>query len=176
MKKAGAAKIARLGLMAGIALVLGYVESLVPTGIPGVKLGLSNAVLIYALYLMDAGSAVFLMLVKVGLSGLLFGGFSALVYSFAGGVVSLAAMLLAKKLKGVSAVGVSVLGALAHNAGQMAVAGFVVGWRPMLAYLPLLLAAAAVAGTLTGLAAQASIQALHKAGASGQKSGRGEGA
>lgn len=158
----GASAVAKLGLLTAVAFVLGYFEHLLPiTGIPGVKLGLANTVLLYALYLMDIPSAVLLMILKVGLSGLLFGGPAAMLYSFAGGAASLLVMILARRMKGLSVVGVSVLGALTHNAAQMAVACFVVGTRAILAYLPILLAAAAVTGTLTGLIARYTIKGLH---------------
>ncbi len=157
-----ASAIAKLGLLTAVALVLGYVEYLLPvTGIPGVKLGLANTVLLYGLYLMDVPSAIALMVLKVGLSGLLFGGPAAMLYSFAGGVLSLIVMIFARRLRGVSVVGVSVLGAVAHNVAQMAVACFVVGTRAILAYLPVLLAAAAVTGTLTGLIARYTFKGLN---------------
>ena len=157
-----ASAIAKLGLLTAVALVLGYFEHLLPvTGIPGVKLGLANTVLLYALYLLDIPSAILLMFLKVGLSGLFFGGVAAMLYSLAGGIVSLLIMILARKMKGLSIIGVSVLGALAHNAGQMAVACFVVGTRAILAYLPVLLIAAAVTGTLTGLVAQYTFRGIN---------------
>ena len=157
-----ASAIAKLGLLTAVALVLGYFEHLLPiTGIPGVKLGLANTVLLYALYLLDVPSAILLMILKVGLSGLLFGGPAAMLYSFAGGVVSLAVMIPTRRARGLSVVGVSVLGALSHNIAQMAVACFVVGTRAILAYLPVLLAAAAVTGTLTGLIARYTFRGLN---------------
>lgn len=157
-----ASAVAKLGLLTAVALVLGYFEHLLPiTGIPGVKLGLANTVLLYALYLMDIPSAILLMILKVGLSGLLFGGPAAMLYSFAGGLTSLLVMILTRKAKGVSVVGVSVLGALTHNIAQMAVACFVVETRAILAYLPVLLAAAAVTGTLTGLIARYTVRGLN---------------
>ena len=166
--------IAKLGLLTAVALVLGYVEHLLPiTGIPGVKLGLANTVLLYALYLLDVPSAILLMILKVGLSGLLFGGVTAMLYSFAGGVVSLIAMLLARRMKGLSVVGVSVLGAVAHNVAQLSVACFVVETRAILAYLPVLLLSAAITGVLTGLVARYTFRGLNpnaaKAPGSGMK-------
>ena len=157
-----ASAIAKLGLLTAVALVLGYFEHLLPvTGIPGVKLGLANTVLLYALYLLDIPSAILLMFLKVGLSGLFFGGVAAMLYSLAGGVVSLIVMVLARRMKGLSVVGVSVAGALAHNVGQMSVAVFVVGTRAILAYLPVLLIAAGVTGTLTGLIARYTFRGLN---------------
>ena len=156
-----ASVVAKLGLLTAVAIVLGYFEYLLPvTGIPGVKLGLANTVLLYALYLIDVPSAILLMLLKVGLSGLLFGGPAAMLYSLAGGVLSLVVMILARKSKGLSIVGVSVLGAVSHNIAQMAVACFVVETRAILAYLPILLFAAAVTGTLTGLIARYTFRGL----------------
>ena len=157
-----ASVIAKLGLLTAVALVLGYVEHLLPiTGIPGVKLGLANTVLLYALYLLDVPSAILLMILKVGLSGLLFGGVAAMLYSFAGGVVSLIVMILARRMKGLSVVGVSVLGAAAHNIAQLAVACFVVETRAILAYLPVLLVSAAITGVLTGLVARYTFRGLN---------------
>ncbi len=158
----GASAVAKLGLLTAVAVVLGYFEHLLPVaGIPGVKLGLANTVLLYALYLLDVPSAILLMVLKVGLSGLLFGGPAAMIYSFSGGAVSLIVMIFARRFKGVGVVGVSVLGALSHNIAQMAVACFIVGTRAILAYLPVLLAAAAVTGTLTGLIARYAFQGLN---------------
>jgi heptaprenyl diphosphate synthase len=162
MKKAwSASTIAKLGLLTAVAIVLGYFEHLLPvSGIPGVKLGLANTVLLYALYLLDVPSAILLMFLKVGVSGLLFGGPAAMLYSFAGGVLSLVVMILARRLPGFSVVGVSVLGATAHNVGQMLIAIFIVETRAILAYLPILLIAAAVTGTLTGLIARYTFRGL----------------
>ena len=157
----GASAVAKLGLLTAVAIVLGYFEYLLPvTGIPGVKLGLANTVLLYALYLIDVPSAILLMFLKVGLSGLLFSGPAAMLYSLAGGVLSLLVMILAKKSKGLSIVGVSVLGAVSHNIAQLSVACFVVETRAILAYLPILLLAAAVTGTLTGLVARYTFRGL----------------
>jgi heptaprenyl diphosphate synthase len=156
-----ASVVAKLGLLTAVAIVLGYFEYLLPvTGIPGVKLGLANTVLLYALYLIDVPSAILLMFLKVGISGLLFGGPAAMLYSLAGGVLSLIVMILARKSRGLSIVGVSVLGAVSHNIAQMVVACFVVETRAILAYLPILLFAAAVTGTLTGLIARYTFRGL----------------
>jgi heptaprenyl diphosphate synthase len=156
-----ASTIARLGLLTAVAIVLGYFEHLLPvSGIPGVKLGLANTVLLYALYLLDVPSAILLMFLKVGVSGFLFGGPAAMLYSFAGGVFSLIVMIFARKMPGFSVVGVSVLGAVAHNIGQMLIAIFVVETRAILAYLPVLIIAAAITGTLTGLIARYSFRGL----------------
>jgi len=158
--------IARFGMLTAVALVLGYVEHLVPISpIPGIKLGLSNTVLLYAIYLMGAKSALALMVLKVLLSGLLFSGPTAMLYSFAGGVLSLAVMLLASIVPGLSIIGVSVCGAVAHNIGQCAVAALVVQIRAIFAYLPVLLLAAAAMGVVTGVVAKYVFRALRIYGA-----------
>lgn len=157
--------LARLALLTAIALVLGYVEHLLPvTGVPGVKLGLANTVLLYAVFLLDKRSAALLMILKVLLSGLLFGGVSAMLYSLAGGVVSLAVMLLSRRISGISPVGVSILGAVGHNVGQTAVGCLMVGVRAMLAYAPVLLLSALLTGLVTGVAAKYAIRALTRGG------------
>ena len=158
--------IARFSLLCTMALVLGYFERFIPVapGIPGVKLGLANTVLLYAVYLMGAKSAMLLMLAKVVLSGFLFAGLSGMLYSLAGGLLSLCVMLLLNRLKDVGIIGVSVGGAVSHNIGQIAVACMVVESRAVLGYLPVLMISAVITGTLTGIAAKYAIAALQKAG------------
>ena len=152
--------IARFSLLCAMALVLGYFERFIPVapGIPGVKLGLANTVLLYAVYLMGAKSAMLLM------SGFLFAGLSGMLYSLAGGLLSLCVMLLLSRLKDVGIIGVSVGGAVSHNIGQIAVACMVVESRAVLGYLPVLMISAVITGTLTGIAAKYAIAALQKAG------------
>ena len=98
-----AQKVARFGLLTALALVLGLMDRAVPVSallggfIPGIKLGLANTILLYAVYLMDWKSCVLLMLTKVVLSGFLFGSLTAILYSLSGGILSLAVMLLIRK-------------------------------------------------------------------------------
>ena len=155
-----------MALLTAVAVVLGYIEHLIPMpgGIPGIKLGLANTVLLYAIYLLDAKSAFLLMVLKVGLSGLMYGGVSAMMFSFGGGLCSLVMMLLIKKLGGVSIIGVSVVGAVFHNVGQTAVAAFMVNTAALMGYVPFLLVAAVVTGVLTGIAAKYAIQGLKASG------------
>lgn len=157
-----AKEIARFSLLMGLALVLGYVESLLPIapGLPGVKLGLGNTVLLFGLYALGGKQTAWLMLSKVLLSGLLFGTPSAYLYSLAGGVCSLCAMLGAKRLSGMGLIGVSVCGAACHNLGQLAAAALVIGVAPVLSYLPILLVSAIITGMLTGVAAKATFSAM----------------
>lgn len=160
--------LTRMALLTAVAVVLGYIERLIPMpgGIPGIKLGLANTVLLYAIYLLDARSAFVLMVLKVGLSGLMYGGVSAMMFSFGGGLCSLVMMLLVKAVgrEGVSIIGVSVVGAVFHNVGQTAVAAFMVNTAALMGYVPFLLVAAVVTGVLTGIAAKYAIQGLKASG------------
>lgn len=155
-------KIAQFGLLTAVMLVLGMVERqfmLVP-GVPGIRLGLSNTVLLYALVLMGVSGAWLLMGLKVLLGGLLYAGVSGFAYSLAGGVLSMLAMMLTMRIRGVGLVGVSVLGAVAHMVGQLAVSRFLLGSWAALVQAPLLMVAAVVTGVLTGIIAQAVCRAL----------------
>jgi heptaprenyl diphosphate synthase len=149
-----AKRLARGALLASLMLALGYVESLLPafSAVPGIKLGLSNTVLLYAIYLIDIKTALLLAVLKVLLSGL-FGNPVAMLYSASGAALSLAVMLLVKRTERFSAMGVSIAGAIAHNIGQCAAASAVIGLAPVMAYFPLLLLSGAVTGSLTGAAA-----------------------
>ena len=157
-----------MALLTAAAVVLGYIERLIPMpgSIPGIKLGLANTVLLYAIYLLDARSAFVLMILKVGLSGLLYAGVSAMMFSLGGGLCSLVMMLLVKKLggSGVSIIGVSVVGAVFHNVGQTAVAALMVNTAALMGYVPFLLVAAVVTGVLTGIAAKYAIRGLKASG------------
>ncbi len=159
-------RLTRLALLTAAAAVLGYFDNilsaamLLPTGI---KLGLANTVLLYAIYLLGPGSAVILMVLKVVLTGLMSGNLaSAFLFSMGGGALSLAMMLLIRKLckDSVSIVGVSVVGAVFHNVGQLLVASFVVQTMPLMVYLFPLLIAAVITGILTGMAGKQIVKAL----------------
>lgn len=162
-----AKRIARFGILASMALVLGYIEHMIPIApaVPGVKLGLANTVLLYGVFLMGAKSSFMLMLVKVLLSGLLFSGVSGMMYSLAGGLLSLLVMLPLSRVKDMGTVGVSVGGAVGHNIGQSAVACLLIGYRAVLGYLPVLMISAILTGILTGIAAKYAINALERSGA-----------
>ena len=132
-------------------------ESLLPVAVsvPGIKLGLSNGVLLFAVYMLDIPTAFALMLLKVLLSGLLFGGVSAMMYAFAGGLLSMAVMTALSRVKGVHPVAVSMAGGVAHNAGQVALAMVILQTPRLLYYMAVLMAAGLLTGALTGVAAAA---------------------
>ena len=112
-----AKKVARFGLLTALALVLGWLDRAIPVtwflsgAVPGIKLGLANTVLLYAVYLMDWQGCVLLMLAKVFLSGFMFGSMSAIIYSLAGGVLSLAVMLLVRRNASLGALVIALLAA-----------------------------------------------------------------
>lgn len=156
-------KIAQCGLLTALMLVLGFIESLIPVAasVPGIKLGLSNGVLLFALYMMDPPTAFVLMLLKVLLSGLLFGGVSAMMYALAGGVLSMLCMILLKKLK-FGLIAVSMTGAVMHNLGQVLLAMIILETDRLVYYMAVLLFAGLLFGAATGAAAHATISHIRK--------------
>lgn len=150
-----AKKIALYGLLTSVMLVLGWLERFIPLpGFPGVRLGLSNTVLLFALCLMSTRSAWLLMGLKVFLSFFLYGTGISVAYSLGGGVLSMLAMMLALKIRGLGMVGISVCGAAAHMIGQIGVSMLIFSQWEFITAIPLLLIAAVVTGILTGLVAQ----------------------
>lgn len=148
-------RIALSSVMTTLALIFSYVEALIPFnfGIPGVKLGLSNLVILIALYKLGAGYAFVINMVRILLSGLLFGGVSAMLYSLAGGLLSFAVMFILMKTKLFSPVGISMAGGVMHNVGQVTVAALVVETGKIYLYLPVLSVTGLITGTILGFAA-----------------------
>lgn len=148
-----AKRIAEIGMMVGLAMVLSYLESLLPVslGIPGVKLGLSNVVTLFALYRCGSGPAFGIAVTRIVLCGVTFGSFSAMLYSLAGGLLSYLVMLLLKKTDRFSVYGVSVAGGVFHNIGQVAVAAWVLQTSLLFYYIPFLLIAGTIAGVCIGV-------------------------
>lgn len=142
-------RTAELGLLLAMALILSYVESLIPFsfGIPGIKLGLPNLIVLLLLY--DGSRVREALLVngmRIVLSGFLFSNLYAILYAIAGAAFSFLAMLAGRRTKRLSMIGVSVLGGVFHNVGQLLVAMAVVETLAVAYYVPFLI----VAGTLTG--------------------------
>lgn len=141
-------KTAYMGVFLAFALILSYIESLIPFyfGIPGMKLGLANLIVVVMLYLAGTKEAFFLSVLRILLSGFLFGNMFGILYSLAGGLLSFFVMWLVKKTGHFHTVTVSVCGGIFHNVGQLLVAALVVENYNVLYYMPVLL----VAGILTG--------------------------
>lgn len=157
-------KVAQYGLFAALAILMGYVEMLIPLPllVPGMKLGLANVIIVIVLYHMDTKSAFFISLVRVLMSGLLFQGFAGLLYSLAGALLSLGVMALLKKTGKVSITGVSVMGGVFHNVGQIIVAVAVVENIKMAYYLPFLLVTGVVTGFVIGAVARLALGYLQR--------------
>ncbi|MBE5801048.1 MAG: Gx transporter family protein [Clostridiales bacterium] len=156
-----AKRVALLGILLSLMLVLGWVEHMIPVpGMPGVKLGLSNSLLLFAVYMLDIPTAYLMMLLKVLLSGFLFGNPSSMMYAFAGGVVSLTAMALLSRSKAFSPVVVSMAGGVMHNVGQVVLAMIVLKTPGLLFYMAILMAVGLVTGLATGVAAKAVMKHL----------------
>lgn len=156
--------IAYLGLLLTLALILSYVESLIPifVSIPGVKLGLANLVVLVCLYAYPSKYAFLISLMRVILAGLLFGSMFSILYSLAGAFFSLLVMIFAKKVIKMGVLGVSVLGGVFHNIGQLLVAMLVVS-NYRIAYLfPYLLLSGIITGAVIGVTANGIIPYLKK--------------
>ena len=160
-----AKKAAYMGMLTALAFVFSYIESLLPInlGIPGVKLGLANLVVIVALYTMGLRAAFTLSLVRIILAGFTFGNPDSMVYSLAGGMLSLLVMVLGRKAKLFSVTGVSVLGGVFHNVGQILVAMLVMENANLAYYLPVLVLSGTAAGVLIGIMAAILVKRLKKA-------------
>ena len=151
-------------LLVSLSLVFSYIEHIIPfdLGIPGIKLGLANVAVIMVLYLFGAKDAFVVSLLRIFISFLLFGSIYSLAYSLAGGVLSFALMLLMKKLRAFSIVGVSICGGIVHNVAQLAVAVIVLGSVSIALYLPVLLISGAITGAIIGVLAQLVISKIKK--------------
>ena len=149
-KRTSTRTLATLSLLVAVAMLLSYVEHLVPPiypVLPAIKCGLANVAVVFALYRLGDRSAAGIALLKVILTALLFGSFVSLAYSATGAALSLVAMLLLKRIDRFSPVGVSVVGGVMHNAGQIIVAALMVRTPEIALYFPIL----AVTGTLAGI-------------------------
>ncbi|HIV80784.1 MAG TPA: Gx transporter family protein [Candidatus Avanaerovorax faecigallinarum] len=148
-------RIAVSAMFAALALIFSYIEAILPlsTGIPGVKLGIANLVVILALYNMNFRYAMGINVIRILVAGLLFNGLFGALYSLAGGVVSLTVMWLLKRTGLFSMAGVSMAGGVAHNMGQLLVASALVSNLKMFVYLPVLMFSGIAAGILIGITA-----------------------
>lgn len=163
--KTNTKKIAFLGLLASLALVLSYIELLIPpiyAAVPGIKMGLPNIVIIFALYRYGVKEAITVSFVRLVCVALLFGTFMSFAYSLAGAFLSLLVMIILKRIDLFSSYAVSIIGAICHNAGQIIVAIFLLGRAEIGYYMFVLTFTGAIAGLLIGLASGYLIKALKK--------------
>ena len=146
-------RIAKMGLLLAMGMILSYVESLFPIApaVPGIKIGLANILAVLLLYSYGAGACILYQGMRIFLTALLFGSFYSGIYSLAGAALSLAAMILLKKAKLLDMEGVSMSGGVFHNIGQLLIAFLFVQNTAIFGYLPILLIAGALSGYLIGL-------------------------
>ena len=155
--RSGIQRLARVALFSALALVLSYIETMIPlpTSLPGIKLGLANIAVVVALFALDWRTALAVAAVKVFAAGFLFGSPMMLAYSLGGTALAFLGMVLLKRIPGISVVIVSMVSAILHNVGQILVAMLMLGSPGVLLSLPPLVVAACVTGALTGAVAAA---------------------
>lgn len=148
-------RIAAAGVLAALALILGWIDSMIPLSsvVPGLRLGLANLAVVIALYRLGTRHAAAVSATKVLLSALLFGSVSGLMYSAAGAAVSLTVMSLLRRSPRLSPVGTSAAGGAAHIAAQFVVAAFLTSTPALISLMPPLLATGTLTGAVLGLTA-----------------------
>ena len=144
-----ARRVAISALFASLALIFSYIEAILPVapGIPGIKLGIANLVVIIAMYRLDLRYALVINLIRIFLAGFMFNGLYGAIYSLCGCLVSYAVMCIMYKSGLFSVIGVSMGGGVAHNIGQLCIAAFLVSSYQIFYYLPVLI----ISGTLSGI-------------------------
>ena len=147
-----ARRVAISALFASLALIFSYIEAILPAapGIPGIKLGIANLVVIIAMYRLDSRYALTINLIRIFLAGFMFSGLYSAIYSLCGCILSFAVMLLLKKSGAFSVIGVSMGGGVAHNIGQLCIAAILVSSLQIFYYLPVLIISGTVSGILIG--------------------------
>ena len=148
-----AKRVAMYGMMVALAMVLSFLESMLPAfvAVPGVKLGLTNLVVMVALYRMHPSDALIINIIRIILVGLTFGNAFSIAYSIAGGVLSFMVMYILYRSDRFSALGVGAAGGVAHNIGQIIVAMIVMRTTGVAYYLPVLIISGLIAGVVIGL-------------------------
>lgn len=140
-------------MLIALAFIFSYIESMfpMPVPVPGVKLGLANLVNVVGLYTVGVTGTAAVSLIRIVLVGFTFSNMFSMIYSLAGGILSLLVMILARKTGAFSKIGVSILGGIFHNVGQLTVAAFVTKTAGVFTYFPMLLVAGVVTGAVIGL-------------------------
>lgn len=153
-----------MAMLLALAVIMGYLEALVPVApaIPGVKLGLANFVIVLVMYLFSIREAAVISALRIILVGFLLSNLSMILYSLAGAVLSLTMMALIKRNRHFSIYGVSMAGGVMHNVGQLLVAGALMGFQAILWYVPFLLGAGLLAGLLIGFLVKISYSRLER--------------
>ncbi len=154
--------ISTMGILTSFALILSYLERMLPpiVPVPGVKLGLSNLVILIAIYLLGNKYGFYLTLFKCTAVAILFGGVSSFLYSITGGIFSFCLMYIFKKTNIFSIIGVSVIGGVAHNLGQILMAIIIIGNLKLIYYFPILIISGVIAGISIGIIAYNTLRYL----------------
>lgn len=149
--------VALVGILVALALIFSYIEVLIPFnfGIPGVKLGLANLVIVISFYMLSVRDTFIIECIKIAVTSFLFGTFMSFMYSLCGGLLSFIVMLIMKKTSRFSTMGISIAGGVFHNIGQLGVAVVILGTPKLMYYLPVLLVSGLVTGALIGIIAGA---------------------
>ena len=150
-----AKKISVIAMFTAFAILVSFIETFIPSiGIPGVKLGLANIVIILAIYLLDFRYAIVIDLARILIMGFLFGNVISILFALGGATLSILVMVLMKKFSDLSIVTVSVFGGVFHNIGQLLIGLIVVSSYSVLTYLPVLLIAGIICGMVIGILAK----------------------
>ncbi len=151
-----AKRVAYCAMLSALAMVFGYVEALIPFsfGVPGMKLGIANLVIVVSLHLLPTYQVFFIQLIRIVLISFLFGNMSMMMYSLAGGILSFLVMRFVKKTGIFSIIGVSICGGVSHNVGQLIMAVLAVQTIKLIYYFPMLLIGGLITGCLIGMLAQ----------------------
>ena len=148
-----AKKVAYSAMLIALGIIFSYVELLIPFsfGIPGIKLGLANLVVVVGILLLPKKQIFIILVARIVLVSFLFGNMSSMIYSLAGGLLSFVIMCLFQKCKGFSMIGISMAGGVSHNVGQLIVAACVVESTSVFYYMPILMIVGALTGSVIGL-------------------------
>lgn len=163
-EKISVKKIAIIAIFVTLALVLSYVDSLIPLAImvPGIKIGLANIVIILSLYMIGEKETILISTIRVILSSLLFGTMLTFAYSMTGAILSLIIMIILKKRTTLATMTISIIGAVSHNIGQIIMAVIIMSTKEIIYYLPILMITGVISGTIIGVLASLLIQFTKK--------------
>lgn len=155
-------KLSFLALLLSFAVILGYVEAILPfsVGIPGIKLGLANYAVVLTLYLFSFKDALVITVLRTIIIGLLFGNLVMLIYSTSAAIISIILMSIMRKLNIFSLIGVSAIGGVIHNVTQLIIAFVMFSTKALLYYVPFLIIGGLVAGILIGILVKESLPGL----------------
>lgn len=163
-KKLSVKKIVVIAIFISLALILSYVDSLIPIAImvPGIKMGLANVIIIFSLYMLGYKATFFISIIRVILSSILFGNILTFAYSFAGAILSLLIMVILKNRVKLATITISIIGAVVHNIAQIGVAILFMHTKEMLYYLPILMITGIISGALIGIVSALLIRFIEK--------------